>query len=296
MPDGSGSVANTPIVCPACGGTKYRNSQLCRKCHSARSVGPANPGWKGGKVSLACKNCETQFLRFPSQRSEFCSRACRNSYGLVDVTCAWPDCETTMRARACTNKKLGEVYKTELTRSGQYYKHPICQHHRERFKIYSAGSHSNQSFNAFWKIVRGEKTPRAGRSVSRMLAFIVWERQDGKCAQCDSAFEFGARRQRADAPERFTWEIDHVIPVFEGGATIPANLQALCSICHDEKSREEKSRASKSRHDRVAAGYRTTNYEKSAKIKQLVAENEELKRAVIVLLAVLNAQRSTCRS
>lgn len=38
-------------------------------------------------------------------------------------------------------------------------------------------------------------------------------------------------------------EVDHIIPVFEGGTDDPHNLQAICSPCHRMKTNQEASRA-----------------------------------------------------
>lgn len=34
------------------------------------------------------------------------------------------------------------------------------------------------------------------------------------------------------------WDMDHIIPVRDGGRTIPENLQTLCWWCHQEKTKE----------------------------------------------------------
>ncbi|MGH2873778.1 MAG: HNH endonuclease [Solirubrobacteraceae bacterium] len=44
----------------------------------------------------------------------------------------------------------------------------------------------------------------------------------GRCAACGAALEPG-------------WHADHVVPVSGGGATAPANGQALCPRCNQRK-------------------------------------------------------------
>ena len=40
-------------------------------------------------------------------------------------------------------------------------------------------------------------------------------------------------------PRRSLWELDHVIPLIDGGSHHASNLQTLCVPCHREKSAEE---------------------------------------------------------
>lgn len=108
-----------------------------------------------------------------------------------------------------------------------------------------------------------------------------WKAANG----CEKRFDFDAR-----ANVDGEWEVDHIFPVFEGGKTELANLQALCTECHDAKSSEEKSRAAKLRHTRTAPNYRATNFEKSETIRKLTAEVDELKKAVVFLFAIHQAQ------
>lgn len=34
-------------------------------------------------------------------------------------------------------------------------------------------------------------------------------------------------------------EVDHIVPLFKGGADDPSNYQTLCKACHDEKTRRD---------------------------------------------------------
>jgi 5-methylcytosine-specific restriction endonuclease McrA len=40
-------------------------------------------------------------------------------------------------------------------------------------------------------------------------------------------------------PRRSLWELDHVVPLIEGGSHESSNLQTLCVPCHRKKSAEE---------------------------------------------------------
>lgn len=37
-----------------------------------------------------------------------------------------------------------------------------------------------------------------------------------------------------------TWEVDHVVPLFQGGSNEVTNLQVLCPLCHRIKSQQER--------------------------------------------------------
>ena len=68
------------------------------------------------------------------------------------------------------------------------------------------------------------------------------------------------------------WQVDHIQPVFRGGATKIDNLRILCRRCHDEKSAGEKSAASLQRHVAHKNGRWLTHYEKDQLIETLRAE------------------------
>jgi hypothetical protein len=63
--------------------------------------------------------------------------------------------------------------------------------------------------------------PRGRReAISREVKRAVFERDGGKCRECDGTFDL---------------QYDHVIPVALGGASTIANLQLLCADCNREK-------------------------------------------------------------
>ena len=57
-------------------------------------------------------------------------------------------------------------------------------------------------------------------SIPTDLRVLVWERDGGKCVQCDSKEDL---------------QFDHIIPVAMGGATSDQNLQILCGSCNRSK-------------------------------------------------------------
>lgn len=66
--------------------------------------------------------------------------------------------------------------------------------------------------------------PRLGHHW-QILRRMVLERDGYKCSQCNS-------RRRL--------EVDHIVPVDDGGTDDPDNLQTLCRNCHIRKTRAEK--------------------------------------------------------
>ena len=62
-------------------------------------------------------------------------------------------------------------------------------------------------------------TPRR-EPIPRAIRLAVWERDAGRCVECESTFEL---------------QFDHAIPVALGGATSVENLQLLCAGCNRSK-------------------------------------------------------------
>ncbi len=49
-----------------------------------------------------------------------------------------------------------------------------------------------------------------------------------RCANCNRKI-----------PSGMDWDIDHVIPIADGGTNEDANLQVLCFLCHSAKTKDD---------------------------------------------------------
>ena len=67
---------------------------------------------------------------------------------------------------------------------------------------------------------------RGRKSVERRKR---WLRENPLCVHC-----------QAQGRVRAATELDHIVPLFKGGAEDPTNLAGLCHDCHLEKSLAEK--------------------------------------------------------
>lgn len=93
----------------------------------------------------------------------------------------------------------------------------------------------------------------------------VRKRDRGICAACglDTRVVKKAHRGRGSAralralgyvPRRSLWELDHVVPLIDGGGHELANLQTLCTPCHKRKTAAEaRQRAERERSEATIA-------------------------------------------
>lgn len=84
----------------------------------------------------------------------------------------------------------------------------------------------------------------------RELRRRVRRRDRGRCALCRldtyalrrrtrGARQWAELRARGFRRRRSLWELDHVVPLIDGGSHELSNLQTLCVPCHREKSASE---------------------------------------------------------
>jgi 5-methylcytosine-specific restriction endonuclease McrA len=78
-----------------------------------------------------------------------------------------------------------------------------------------------QELDTAHSLMRAEEAGRPTRSpIPTDLRRAVFERDGGKCVECESGFDI---------------QYDHVLPVALGGATTVENLQLLCADCNRRK-------------------------------------------------------------
>jgi len=96
----------------------------------------------------------------------------------------------------------------------------------------------------------------------------VRRRDRGRCAACNLD-TYALRRQQKGrgshrrlrdlgfVPQRSLWELDHIVPLVDGGSHDLDNLQTLCTPCHKAKTvseaSERRERCSRSAEDDVIA-------------------------------------------
>jgi len=94
----------------------------------------------------------------------------------------------------------------------------------------------------------------------RLLRRRVQKRDRGVCRSCGVDTRALARELRGPGrakrmralgfqPRRSLWELDHVVPLIEGGSHDADNLQTLCVPCHRKKSAAETRERARARQD-----------------------------------------------
>ena len=90
------------------------------------------------------------------------------------------------------------------------------------------------------------------RSDPREARRAVRKRDRGRCAQCGldtlalrrKIRGRGSHRRLRELgfkPRKSLWELDHIVPLIDGGSHDPSNLQTLCTPCHKRKTALEAS-------------------------------------------------------
>lgn len=222
------------------------------------------------KSCLACGSSVSRTRsRWRLSGRVFCSHACADSYGLVQVACSWSGCAATMAARRSSD---GRRFKVDLVDGANYVQYPICRVHRDRLNLIFG---KTVKLHAAWRLFTGDDTVAACSTGNRFTRFVLFERANGCCQGCQVKLEFAARS---------TWQIDHLIPRHRGGLSVRSNLQLLCRICHKRKSAAELTQIAARRRELRALGHRyLTRADKDQIIGQLREEIAILRGRVIDL-------------
>ena len=230
-------------------------------------------GERKGKVLFRCAHCGEPAARFRSQakaKSLFCSRECVSAHGITTVRCCWPGCEEDVPCRTFDRKRKGgrivREYKIDLHRTGVYTKYVLCAEHKDKVRTYS-GSDGRFTNGRHKLLANPDAVYDVRAASSRFLRFVLFEKANSCCENCKKSLQFDASRE---------WQVDHIVPVCDGGKTKLSNLQILCKSCHDEKSVPEKSRANKERFARTKANRWFTHSQKDDLIARLRARLEAL--------------------
>ena len=88
--------------------------------------------------------------------------------------------------------------------------------------VYQRERQAQQKLQIARSLMRAEEAGRPTRiPIPSDVRRAVFERDGGRCVECDSNFDL---------------QYDHVLPVALGGATTVENLQLLCADCNRRKS------------------------------------------------------------
>lgn len=80
-----------------------------------------------------------------------------------------------------------------------------------------------------YMLIDSEPIPHAEREGSATVRAEILERDGFACSQCGRG---------PDRVNRIWLEVDHIVPINRGGSNDPANLRALCNLCHRARGRE----------------------------------------------------------
>lgn len=127
---------------------------------------------------------------------------------------------------------------------------------------------------------RVRRRDRGRCAVCRLDTYALKRRMKGR-GMWSKLCEKGFVRRRA------LWELDHIVPLIDGGSHDPSNLQTLCVPCHREKTAGENRQRASRRATRVAqAETADTGLEpERAVVEPAVSASDDLDRELARLLA-----------
>lgn len=171
----------------------------------------------------------------------FTGRPCANGHVTERRVTAWKCVGCEAEAKPLRQQYFAQYRKThrEYHReySKQHYlrnKERVLKNHKlwtaknaERHKELRTRHRNNnrQSYRAAWRAEQAKR--RAAGVYSALDIATIMRRQRGRCAYC---------RKKIIADE---YEIDHIIPIKNGGTSWPRNLQITCPDCNKKKNAKD---------------------------------------------------------
>ncbi len=131
----------------------------------------------------------------------------------------------------------------------------------------------------------------------RELRRRVRRRDRGRCAACRLDTYALKRRmkgrgmwsklcEKGFVRRRALWELDHIVPLIDGGSHDPSNLQTLCAPCHREKTAlENRQRASRRANPVALAETADLGLEPRPVVEPAFSASDDFDRELARLLA-----------
>jgi len=146
---------------------------------------------------------------------------------------AWRDAnlerarETQRRSHARHKDRINAEAREDRRRNPQKYRErDRAWRERNRETVNAKGRTYYAANRHIWEVHRRKREARkAGVEWQPYTRREIWERDGGKCRECDKDLPFG--------PGGF--QIDHIVPISLGGPDTPANVQLMCPSCNRRK-------------------------------------------------------------
>lgn len=193
--------------CPQCG-AKYSIAQSRwdegkgRYC-SKKCYGLAS---REQKMPRPCDHCGTEVMVLPYKRRRkafYCSREC---FFNALKTGDWVTCE------GCGKDFYASANRIRIKKCIRF-----CSRTCQRLHYHGPKHH-------LWT---GGVNARGRQEFTRTQKNFILCRDGGKCVQCSRGFD------------EVTLQVDHIVPIIDGGTRDTANGQTLCVDCHTDKTTTE---------------------------------------------------------
>ncbi len=204
--------------------------------------------------SKKCANCGKEFKPVKNWRAKiqkYCSRSCANKFSQRK---RWAEVQTPRILASIKKKNCGwcnKEFLPDIKNRNPIFCSLLCQHRNNARSAYQRRKkvlNSKDGSELFWHQKLTKQVYQANRSVLLryfypeifkrrkevgVLTVNDWKnikKKFGyKCAKC----------YKKETPQDIL-EIDHDISIVKKGKNLPNNIQPLCSVCHQEKSKQEK--------------------------------------------------------